>query len=337
VAERPYLLYAEDATSLLRLTSLYERFMEPRLAALEASIDSGVMTASLPELRQYLEVCRWPFRKLEYSFALDALVRHLQPGDRYLDAGCGVTPFAHAIAGWQVEAVACDADGRLIDGLRASKPERIYGTFVTYATQDLRETSFPDASFDAISCISVLEHIPAPDDQRVIHELMRLLKPRGILVMTLDFTPSPTSSTIGRWRYYARRVANLARDRQCFEIAKGAAQKIRARHVVRRGLARQPRSANQCFEIEHLERDILPLLEGEPVDSGLPFSTDLRSATPNHAMRLWRLQPGVPSKVRQRAVLPAGYILRRAERGAETAWSAHAEGTDPAIGTWSVP
>jgi SAM-dependent methyltransferase len=333
----PYLLYADGAASLRRLTSSFERFMEPLLATLETSIDARVMTAPLPELREYLEVCRRPFRRLEYTFALDALSRHLQPGDRYLDAGCGVTPLAHAMAGCHVEAVACDADGRLIEALRASGPERIYGTSVTYATEDLRETSFPDASFDAISCISVLEHIPAPDDQRVIRELMRILRPRGILVMTLDFTPSPTPPMVGRWRYYAHRVANLARNRQFFEIARGAARKIRARQVVRRGLARQPRSANQCFEVEHLERDILPLLEGEPVDSGLPFTRDLRSATSAHAMRLWSLQPGVPGGVHQRAVLPAGYILRRAPRGAETAWSAQAEATDPAIRIRSLP
>jgi ubiquinone/menaquinone biosynthesis C-methylase UbiE len=308
--------------------------MEPLLAALEASINSGVMTAPLPELRQYLEVCRWPFRRLEYSFALDALLRHLRPGDRYLDAGCGVTPFAHAMAGWQVEADACDADGRLIEGMRASRPERIYDTVVTYARQDLRETSFPDASFDAISCISVLEHVPAPDDQRVIHELMRILKPRGILVMTLDFTPSPASPTMGRWHYYARRAASLAHDREFGEIARGATRKIRARQVVRRGLARQPRSANQCFELEHLERDILPLFEGEPVDSGLPFSRDLRSATPAHAKRLWRLEPGVTGEVRRRDVLPAGYILRKTARGAETSLFAEAERTEQVLGMW---
>lgn len=43
----------------------------------------------------------------------------------------------------------------------------------------------PDASFDAIMCIEVLEHIPAPVD--ALRELARLLKPGGVLLVTAPF------------------------------------------------------------------------------------------------------------------------------------------------------
>lgn len=43
----------------------------------------------------------------------------------------------------------------------------------------------PDASFDAIMCIEVLEHLPAPVD--ALRELSRLLKPGGVLVLTAPF------------------------------------------------------------------------------------------------------------------------------------------------------
>ena len=42
-----------------------------------------------------------------------------------------------------------------------------------------------DASFDAIICIEVLEHLPEPI--RAIKELSRLLKPNGILIITAPF------------------------------------------------------------------------------------------------------------------------------------------------------
>jgi SAM-dependent methyltransferase len=50
---------------------------------------------------------------------------------------------------------------------------------------DLTRTSFPDASFDAIACLSVIEH-GVPLDAYV-REMARLLKPGGLLVTSTDF------------------------------------------------------------------------------------------------------------------------------------------------------
>lgn len=43
----------------------------------------------------------------------------------------------------------------------------------------------PDASFDAILCVEVLEHLPRPAE--ALAELARLLKPGGVLVLTAPF------------------------------------------------------------------------------------------------------------------------------------------------------
>ena len=43
----------------------------------------------------------------------------------------------------------------------------------------------PDVSFDAIMCIEVLEQLPSPVD--VLKGLSRLLKPNGILILTVPF------------------------------------------------------------------------------------------------------------------------------------------------------
>lgn len=141
-----YVLYAEDRAAVFEKSQLFERYMEPLLKALEAFERANEASVNLPEIRQYLQVCRWPFRRLEYSFALEALLEHLRPGDRYLDAGCGVTPLAHVLAGLGISADACDNDGRLIDQILQLNIGRIYGVPVTYAVQDLTATSYSDAT-----------------------------------------------------------------------------------------------------------------------------------------------------------------------------------------------
>lgn len=51
--------------------------------------------------------------------------------------------------------------------------------------QDLRALTFPDAGFDAVVCLDVLEHIEAVD--RALAEIARVLRPGGVLVATMPF------------------------------------------------------------------------------------------------------------------------------------------------------
>jgi SAM-dependent methyltransferase len=51
--------------------------------------------------------------------------------------------------------------------------------------EDLQQLSFADASFDAIACCDVLEHVPDP--ARALGELARVLAPGGLLVLTVPF------------------------------------------------------------------------------------------------------------------------------------------------------
>ena len=50
---------------------------------------------------------------------------------------------------------------------------------------DITDIPFPDASFDAVMCIEVLEHVPDPTG--ALRELCRLLKPDGRLLLTAPF------------------------------------------------------------------------------------------------------------------------------------------------------
>jgi ubiquinone/menaquinone biosynthesis C-methylase UbiE len=306
-----YVLYADNLAELQDRTQLFREHLEPLLKQLEAFYQAGLVPDTLPEVRDHLEFSRWPFRQLEYSFALDALLPHLPIGKYYLNAGHGITPLAAVFARRGVHAYSSDINQRVMDGLRDLKLERIYGARVTYNTEDMANLSYPDAMFDAISCISVLEHLPAPADQAALNELLRVLKPGGVLVFTVDFTP-PTGKA-SHLEHYAQRIVDLARQGKFREIGRGLSRKIQAQQAISHGEAKQARSAHQCYEIDHLAEDLLPLLTGEELASGLPFSSDLYAVTPTHARRFWDLTPNLFDIQGRRIVLPAACIVRKGE------------------------
>ena len=53
--------------------------------------------------------------------------------------------------------------------------------------QDGRSLTYADASFDAAYSVSVLEHIPEHGDSEAIHELIRVVRPGGLIVVTVPF------------------------------------------------------------------------------------------------------------------------------------------------------
>jgi SAM-dependent methyltransferase len=63
---------------------------------------------------------------------------------------------------------------------------------------DIEDLKFPDASFDAAVCWSVLEHVPHP--QAAIAELRRVLKPGGLIWVQLPFLFPYHESPQDYWR-----------------------------------------------------------------------------------------------------------------------------------------
>ena len=53
--------------------------------------------------------------------------------------------------------------------------------------QDGRALTYPDGSFDAAYSVSVLEHIPDEGDSAAIRELIRVVRPGGVVVVTVPY------------------------------------------------------------------------------------------------------------------------------------------------------
>jgi len=131
----------------------------------------------------------WHSRPYEYAFVASNMRQaynlNLIKLDRVLDLACGINhPGYMAIANMFIvkKVVALDLDSRLLtNGMDHPKVEKIIG--------DAADTSFADDSFDAIVCVSALEHMS--DWQDVIQEMYRLLKVGGMAFVTLDISVDP--------------------------------------------------------------------------------------------------------------------------------------------------
>jgi SAM-dependent methyltransferase len=131
-----------------------------------------------------------PFRQWsrgwEYPFALDALLRELPATEprTVLEAGSGFTFFPFLLSQLRPAArITCvDGDPAHEASFREAAGEA--AGEVTFRQGFLESLPDPDGAYDAVTCISVLEHVdePAP----VLREMRRVLRPGGLLVLTFD-------------------------------------------------------------------------------------------------------------------------------------------------------
>ncbi|HEV3142070.1 MAG TPA: methyltransferase domain-containing protein, partial [Vicinamibacterales bacterium] len=137
--------------------------------------------------RLALPVSYW--RSAEFAYAW----RQLQAprGGRILDLGSpkdlaamfarhrGYEVIATDILPDAVESSRRYARAQGIDGRSAGR--------VHSEVQDGRALTYGDASFDAAFSVSVLEHIPDGGDSAAVRELLRVVRPGGVVVVTVPF------------------------------------------------------------------------------------------------------------------------------------------------------
>lgn len=110
--------------------------------------------------------------------------RHIpEEAQTILDVGSGTgrygVMFAKDFPGVQVTVT--DILEEALDVGRALAAE-LGVTNVTFAKEDALRMSFPDGSFDVVFCDVVLQHIP--NNQNVLKEMLRVLKPGGTLIVS---------------------------------------------------------------------------------------------------------------------------------------------------------
>lgn len=133
-------------------------------------------------------------RTWEYPYAY--LNSDLTKDSRVLDVGCGNSLLKFFLASRCGE-IHC------IDKSPIELPDN---SGITFKQCDMRRIPYPDNYFDSVFCISVLEHTKEPP-MRYINEMLRVLKPGGNLLLTVDVNRWPT-----QWKFKGDEINKLCRN-----------------------------------------------------------------------------------------------------------------------------
>lgn len=113
----------------------------------------------------------------------------LGAGDRVIDVGCGQGRHAYELyrRGAHVTAFDMNADELAeVDGMfgaMAAENQVPEGASAETVTGDALSIPFPDGWFDGVVVSEMLEHVP--DDRRAIEEIARIVRPGGVVAVSV--------------------------------------------------------------------------------------------------------------------------------------------------------
>jgi SAM-dependent methyltransferase len=138
-----------------------------------------------------------PRHELRERLLLD-LFLSASPGPEILDAGAGQGTMSARLERLGYEVTSTDVSGTAVEILR----ERLSGPVAEASVSDL---PFDDGSFDGAVLGEVLEHVE--DDRGALAELVRVLRPGGVLAVSVPANPrlhGPSDEWAGHFRRYTR-------------------------------------------------------------------------------------------------------------------------------------
>lgn len=142
------------------------------------------------------------------QLALDSL--QLRDGDTVLEVGCGYGWISEALwnAG-KIEWIGVDRSEAMLRHLHAASSGHVPRTCVT----DACRLPFLDGQFDKVLCSGVLMHIS--DDLDAVRELIRVLRPGGLLVCSFNNVLSIFSFPVRLWNSRKRGFVQKYRSPRC--------------------------------------------------------------------------------------------------------------------------
>ncbi|MFF7245934.1 class I SAM-dependent methyltransferase [Embleya sp. NPDC008237] len=117
------------------------------------------------------------FTRAEHDF----LLARVHPGDRVLDMGCGTGRFTVPLAEHGAHVSGLDISRSMLDVAERKLAAR--GLHADLREGDMASIPFPDDSFDTVTSMLALMHIPIADRPTVFAEVRRVLRPGGRMLL----------------------------------------------------------------------------------------------------------------------------------------------------------
>jgi SAM-dependent methyltransferase len=187
-----------------------------------------------------------PRHDLRERLLLD-LFLSASPGPSVLNAGAGQGSFSLRLARLGFEVTSVDDSQAAVDVLR----RRLQGPV---ELADVTAMPFADESFDAAVLGEVLEHVP--DDAGALLEVTRVLRPGGVLAVSVPANPArfgPSDRWAGHLRRYSRPMLVDACERSGFRVRRCIAwgfpvSALYHRHLYERRLDRHGAAPPRLWE-----------------------------------------------------------------------------------------
>jgi SAM-dependent methyltransferase len=110
--------------------------------------------------------------------------------NRWLDVGCGIGTLLRAVQNRGWDATGTEVAPAAVESVRAAGMDARLGV--------LGDLDLPEAGFDVVSMVEVIEHVPDPDS--LVADARRLLRPGGALYITTPNGRSLSARMLGaRW------------------------------------------------------------------------------------------------------------------------------------------
>lgn len=122
----------------------------------------------------------WPLVGSLYRRRVEICLELLQGGQRVLEVGFGSgVSFLNLAQGYaEIHGLDLDADCANVSRLFAT-----HGVNTQLINGSVTQMPYPDAHFDAVLLVSILEHLRPEDQDAACREIQRVLRPGGVMVV----------------------------------------------------------------------------------------------------------------------------------------------------------
>ena len=103
------------------------------------------------------------------------------------DAGCGCGAYAMKLARLGYSVFGFDISGKAVQVTRQVLQSEGFPS-EHFHVADITSSGFPDESFDAVVSRDVIDHLPLHSGTAAVSELLRITRPGGCVILTLDDT-----------------------------------------------------------------------------------------------------------------------------------------------------